>query len=150
LHLDVVLNLGPSFSDTTQSSVHTRVIAWLMAYVTMFITLFHAFFSRVTKNRPDSILEVDDNHSIHSLDYSTTKEEFRPPSPAPGVTEADIFSSVLKRLAELEEKIEVLQSKSSEMPSEKEELLNAAFRRVDAVEAELIVTKKVCTLINFC
>ncbi|GJN20957.1 hypothetical protein PR202_gb08398 [Eleusine coracana subsp. coracana] len=101
-----------------------------------------SMLGRVTKNRPDKSLEVDDNHSIHSLDYSTTKEEFRPPSPAPGFTEADIFSSVLKRLAELEEKIEVLQSKPSEMPSEKEELLNAAVRRVDALEAELIVTKK--------
>jgi hypothetical protein len=150
LHLDVVLNLGPSFSDTTQSSVHTRIIAWLMANVMMFITLFHAFFSHITKNRPDLSLEVDDNHSIHSLDYSMTKEEFRPPSPAPGFTEADMFSSVLKRLAELEEKFEVLQSKPSEMPSEKEEMLNAAFRRVDTLEAELIVTKKVYTLIDFC
>lgn len=114
-----------------------------MAYVLMVITLFRAFFSHITKNRLDKSLEVDDNHSIHSLDYSTTKEEFRPPSPAPGFTEADIFSSVLKRLAELEEKIEAVQSKPSEMPSEKEELLNAAVRRVDALEAELIVTKKV-------
>ncbi|GJM84907.1 hypothetical protein PR202_ga00620 [Eleusine coracana subsp. coracana] len=141
LHLQ---SKGPSFSDATQSPerVHAGVIAWFMAYVMMVITLLHAFFSRVTKNRPDKSLEVDDNHSIHSLDYSTTKEEFRPPSPAPGFTEADIFSSVLKRLAELEEKFEVLQSKPSEMPSEKEELLNAAVRRVDALEAELIVTKK--------
>ncbi|TVU30215.1 hypothetical protein EJB05_21825 [Eragrostis curvula] len=135
---------GPSFSDTTESSesVHKRVIAWLMAYIMMFVTLFHAFFSRISKNTLDKSSEVDDNHSIHSLDYSTTKEEFRPPSPAPGFTEADMLSSVLKRLSELEEKIDVLQSKPSEMPSEKEELLNAAVRRVDALEAELIVTKK--------
>lgn len=115
----------------------------------MVTTLFRAFFSRIPKNTLDKSSEVDDNLSAYSLDYSTTKEEFRPPSPAPEFTEADILSSVLKRLAELEEKIDVLQSKPSEMPSEKEELLNAAVRRVDALEAELIVTKKVNTPIDF-
>lgn len=74
---------------------------------------------------------------------SGSKEEFRPPSPAPGFTEADLLLSVLKRLGELEEKVEELQAKPSEMPSEKEELLNAAVCRVDALEAELITAKKV-------
>ncbi|XP_012702080.1 phosphatidylinositol/phosphatidylcholine transfer protein SFH8 isoform X2 [Setaria italica] len=135
---------GTYFSDNTKCSEsrHARVIAWLVAFVMMVTTLFRAFFSRIPKNTLDKSSEVDDNLSAYSLDYSTTKEEFRPPSPAPEFTEADILSSVLKRLAELEEKIDVLQSKPSEMPSEKEELLNAAVRRVDALEAELIVTKK--------
>ncbi|CAA6671470.1 unnamed protein product [Spirodela intermedia] len=52
------------------------------------------------------------------------------------------LSSVLGRLRDLEEKIVSLQMKPSEMPSEKEELLDAAVRRVDALEAELIATKK--------
>ncbi|CAN6238036.1 unnamed protein product [Urochloa humidicola] len=135
---------GTSFSDATKcsESLHARAIEWLVAFVMMVTTLFHAFFSHTAKNTLDKSSEVDDNLSVYSLDYSTTKEEFRPPSPAPGFTEADILSSVLKRLTELEEKIDVLQSKPSEMPSEKEELLNAAVRRVDALEAELIATKK--------
>lgn len=58
-------------------------------------------------------------------------------------TQADLLSSMAKRLGDLEEKVENLQSKPSEMPSEKEELLNAAVCRVDALEAELIATKKV-------
>ena len=41
----------------------------------------------------------------------------------------------------------MLQSKPSVMPHEKEELLNAAVYRVDALEAELIATKKVWTLL---
>jgi hypothetical protein len=72
------------------------------------------------------------------------KEEFRPPSPVPSFTEKDVLSSMLRRLGELEDKAQVLQTKPSEMPFEKEELLNAAVHRVDALEAELISTKKVC------
>lgn len=74
---------------------------------------------------------------------ATHKEDFRPPSPIPAFTEADLLSSVLKKLSELEEKVDTLQAKPSEMPYEKEELLNAAVCRVDALEAELIATKKV-------
>uniref|UniRef100_A0A453F9V2 CRAL-TRIO domain-containing protein n=1 Tax=Aegilops tauschii subsp. strangulata TaxID=200361 RepID=A0A453F9V2_AEGTS len=50
---------------------------------------------------------------------------------------------VLRRLRELEEKVVVLETKPSQMPVEKEELLNTAVCRVDALEAELISTKKV-------
>ncbi|XP_010234176.1 phosphatidylinositol/phosphatidylcholine transfer protein SFH8 isoform X1 [Brachypodium distachyon] len=135
---------GPCFTEAEESPVnlHARATAWLMAFVMMVFTLVRAFSSRLAKRSLDKSSEVDDNYSMYSLDYSTTKEEFRPPSPAPGFTEADVLSSVLKKLAQLEEKIDVLQLKPSEMPSEKEELLNAAVRRVDALEAELIVTKK--------
>ncbi|XP_041018937.1 phosphatidylinositol/phosphatidylcholine transfer protein SFH8 isoform X2 [Juglans microcarpa x Juglans regia] len=70
------------------------------------------------------------------------QEEFQPPSPAPRLTDADLLSSALKRLGELEEKVDMLQAKPFEMPYEKEELLNAAVCRVDGLEAELIATKK--------
>jgi hypothetical protein len=73
----------------------------------------------------------------------TTKEESRPQSPAPTSTKEELVPSALKRLCELEEKVEMLQSKPNVMPCEKEELLNAAVYRVDALEAELITTKKV-------
>ncbi|KAE8686565.1 Phosphatidylinositol/phosphatidylcholine transfer protein SFH8 [Hibiscus syriacus] len=73
---------------------------------------------------------------------STQQAESRPPSPTPPFSQADLLSSVLKRLGELEEKVDTLQAKPSEMPYEKEELLNAAVCRVDALEAELIATKK--------
>ncbi|KAJ6336902.1 hypothetical protein OIU76_006714 [Salix suchowensis] len=73
---------------------------------------------------------------------SAPKEESRPPSPAPGFTEADLLSSVMKRLGELEQKVDTLQTTPFQMPCEKEELLNASVYRVDALEAELIATKK--------
>jgi hypothetical protein len=41
-------------------------------------------------------------------------------------SEEILLPSLLKRLGELEEKVDTLQSKPSEMPYEKEELLNAA------------------------
>ena len=79
---------------------------------------------------------------------SISKGESRPPSYSPGgFTKANLPSSTLKRLGELEEKVDMLQSKPSVMPHEKEELLNAAVYRVDALEAELIATKKVWTLL---
>lgn len=62
---------------------------------------------------------------------------------ATGLTKTDLpSSSTIKRLSELEEKVEKLESKLNVMPPEKEELLNAAVCRVDAVEAELIAAKK--------
>lgn len=67
----------------------------------------------------------------------------------PSVLEAEVVSSVMKRLGELEDKVDTLNAKPSEMPYEKEELLNAAVCRVDALEAELIATKKVNTYIHF-
>lgn len=83
-----------------------------------------------------------------SVDYITDitvdpiPEEFCTPSPGPRFTEADFLSPVLKRLAELEQKVDMLQEKPTQMPFEKEELLDAAVYRVDALEAELIATKK--------
>ncbi|KAK4599834.1 hypothetical protein RGQ29_009754 [Quercus rubra] len=76
---------------------------------------------------------------VHSKAF---QEDYRPPSPAPGFTEAELLSSALKKLGELEEKVDMLQAKPFEMPYEKAELLNAAVCRVDALEAELIATKK--------
>ncbi|MED6204229.1 Phosphatidylinositol/phosphatidylcholine transfer protein sfh8 [Stylosanthes scabra] len=73
---------------------------------------------------------------------SQSKEESRPPSPVPELRKKELVSVALRRLGELEEKVGMLQSKPNVMPCEKEELLNAAVYRVDALEAELIATKK--------
>ncbi|XP_072990174.1 phosphatidylinositol/phosphatidylcholine transfer protein SFH8-like isoform X1 [Typha latifolia] len=117
-----------------------QIIAMLMAFLITILTLLRSVTNRMTKRLPDRISELEDKSSAYYLD--SMPEEYRPPSPTPGFTETDLLSLVLKRLGELEEKVDILQAKPSEMPSEKEELLNAAVRRVDALEAELIVTKK--------
>ena len=107
-------------------------------------TLFHSFACRVTKKLPAVSSNDDQGTSEPTLDATKTNyEDYRPPSPTPAYVEANLLSSMMKRLGELEVKVDTLQSKPSEMPYEKEELLNAAVCRVDALEAELIATKKV-------
>jgi hypothetical protein len=118
-----------------------KIVATLMACLMAIVMLVRSVKDLVTRRLPYK----GGSEEIHSTLYPDPiqKEEFRPPSPIPGFAEADLFAVVLQRLGELEEKVQMLQEKPSEMPCEKEELLNAAVRRVDALEAELIVTKKV-------
>lgn len=75
------------------------------------------------------------------------KEDLQRPSVGVDMTETEFRSITLRRINGLEEKVNALQTKPMQMPSEKEELLNAAIYRVDALEAELISTKKVVILI---
>ncbi|XP_023517744.1 phosphatidylinositol/phosphatidylcholine transfer protein SFH12-like [Cucurbita pepo subsp. pepo] len=53
------------------------------------------------------------------------------------------YMSTLKRMAKLEERVNNLCSKPADLPREKEELLNAVTSRVEALEQDLLVTKKV-------
>ncbi|XP_042482696.1 phosphatidylinositol/phosphatidylcholine transfer protein SFH8-like [Macadamia integrifolia] len=124
----------------TPEGIHARIFAMLMAFFMTLFAFFHSVTCRVTKKLPDA--SHHDNNVPALAHDSMPKEEFRPPSPTPGFTEAELLSSVLKKLGQLEDKVGTLQAKPSEMPYEKEELLNAAVCRVDALEAELIATKK--------
>lgn len=127
-------------TQKTPEGIQGQIFAAGMAFLMTLFALFHSV-ARVIKKLPDM---SDGDHRISDLTLnSVLKEEFRPPSPTPGFSEADLLSSVLKRLSEVEEKVDTLKAKPSEMPYEKEELLNAAVYRVDALEAELIATKKV-------
>ncbi|KAG9136913.1 hypothetical protein Leryth_020004 [Lithospermum erythrorhizon] len=129
--------IAPS-SHKTQEGLRARVIATLMAFFMTLVILFRSAVCRVTKKLPD----LSRNHGQTIEEVDVPKEEFRPPSPTPQFMEAELLSTVFKRLGELEEKVASLQAKPYEMPYEKEELLNAAVYRVDALEAELITTKK--------
>ncbi|KAI3774795.1 hypothetical protein L1987_49357 [Smallanthus sonchifolius] len=122
--------------------LHYRIWVMLVAFFMTIFTMLNTAMNRVTKKAiADSAPEVVQNTDEFSFDASN-KEEFRPPSPTPLFKESEIFNSLLKRLGDLEEKVDTLKAKPSEMPYEKEELLNAAVCRVDALEAELIATKK--------
>lgn len=50
---------------------------------------------------------------------------------------------MMKRMNELEEKVNVLNKRPTTMPPEKEEMLNNALKRIDMLEQELSTTKKV-------
>ncbi|WOL03861.1 phosphatidylinositol/phosphatidylcholine transfer protein SFH8-like [Canna indica] len=121
--------------------VRAQMIHFAATIVTYLFMLVCSATNHVSKRLKNEVSEIDKHNPQIAVD-SLPKEEFRPPSPAPAFTEAVLLSCLLRRLGELEEKVNALQAKPSEMPSEKDELLNAAVRRVDALEAELIVTKK--------
>ncbi|XP_028765995.1 phosphatidylinositol/phosphatidylcholine transfer protein SFH8 isoform X2 [Neltuma alba] len=106
-----------------------------------FVALFNVMRSLafcVTKESRRSISDSAQNVPNMTVVESMPKEES---PPGGGFTKAD-FSSALDRLRELEVTVGMLQSKPNKMPYEKEEMLNAAVYRVDALEAELIATKK--------
>ncbi|XP_062022752.1 phosphatidylinositol/phosphatidylcholine transfer protein SFH8-like [Rosa rugosa] len=132
---------SPRLEEKTPNGICAHVWTRIMAFLLTLVTLMQSVSFRVTKKLPNSV--SDSTHDIPVLTAeSIPNEEFRPPSPAPGFTRVDLLSSALQKLGELEEKVDKLQAKPYEMPHEKEELLNAAVCRVDALEAELIATKK--------
>ncbi|KAL0724207.1 hypothetical protein Bca4012_038806 [Brassica carinata] len=109
----------------------SHILRWLTTLFTFFI----------------SLVALPKSKEEHSQSESTVDEpiarESRPPSPAYStVRERNLVASVVNRLGDLEKQVETLHSKRHEMPREKEELLNTAVYRVDALEAELIATKK--------
>uniref|UniRef100_A0A6N2KQ42 CRAL-TRIO domain-containing protein n=1 Tax=Salix viminalis TaxID=40686 RepID=A0A6N2KQ42_SALVM len=128
-------------TEKTPEGIRVRIFLAVMAFFMTLLTLFRSLAFQVTKRLPHTLSDCDQSSPELALD-ATQKEECRTPSPTAAFTETDL-SSVLKRLGELEEKVDTLQAKPSVMPCEKEELLNAAVCRVDALEAELIATKKV-------
>jgi hypothetical protein len=130
------LFVAEKYLSRTGGSDGNRAYIWaiIIGFFAAIFTFARSIAFRTTKG-------IKDNDSDHV--QPTTKEESRPQSPAPRSTKEELVPSALKRLCELEEKVEMLQSKPNVMPCEKEELLNAAVYRVDALEAELITTKKV-------
>ncbi|KAF3446353.1 hypothetical protein FNV43_RR11532 [Rhamnella rubrinervis] len=130
---------GPTSLPTVEKAPEGIWVLILAFFLTL-ITYIRSAALRLTKKLPDTQSETSNN--ISNLAVESVLEEFRPPSPAPRLTRADLISCVLKKLGELEEKVNMLQAKPFEMPYEKVELLNAAVCRVDALEAELIATKK--------
>lgn len=58
------------------------------------------------------------------------------------------YMAMIKRMAELEERVTVLAVRPA-MPPEQEELLNNALNRVSTVEQELAATKKVSHYITY-
>lgn len=141
----------PLASQKTPEGYHARIKTILL---TFFMTLYTLFYSvaRHVMNIYSGISSLDSQNVQEVATGTVPKDELYPPSPTSKFTETELLSSVLKRLGELEEKMDTLKAKPSEMPHEKEELLNAAVCRVDALEAELIATKKVKSLMRslFC
>lgn len=119
----------------TICGIWSRVIIKIMSFLMSFVTLFYSreSHSQCTRNATE-LPRVD----------SMLKKESRPPSPVlQPFSGPNLVSSVLWRLAEVEGKLDTLIAKRLEMPMREEKLLKDATFRVDALESELIATKKV-------
>ncbi|XP_059435989.1 phosphatidylinositol/phosphatidylcholine transfer protein SFH12 isoform X2 [Corylus avellana] len=115
------------------SQIFTGLMAIIMGIVTMV---------RLTRNMPKKVTDA----TIYSSPFYCVDTMFKGQAPSHQFPEPAIsgveYMSVLKRMAELEEKVSVLSMKPAGMPAEKEQILNAAISRVDALEQELMATKK--------
>ncbi|CAK7338038.1 unnamed protein product [Dovyalis caffra] len=111
-------------------AISSPVFTGVMALVTGIVTMI-----RVTRNVPRKLTDATIYSNPDYCDDITVKEQ------SPAIPTAD-YMTVLKRMAELEDKVSILSAKPVSMPPEKEEMLNAAISRVDALEQELITTKK--------
>ncbi|WJX89901.1 Phosphatidylinositol/phosphatidylcholine transfer protein sfh12 [Trifolium repens] len=117
--------------EKVNSQIFTGVMAFVMGIVTMV---------RMTRNMPKVL--TDANFYSNSV-YSG--EDYKAEVPCEQMTNPTIsaqeFMTVMKRMAELEAKMGNMNPTTC-MPPEKEEMLNAAICRADALEQELMATKK--------
>ncbi|KAL9245187.1 hypothetical protein vseg_018866 [Gypsophila vaccaria] len=126
---------------SSEAAPERRHFRYLAVIVTFFTTLFVVVHSATVKmfTGTTRFISVLPHSILNVIIASDFKVYFRQPSSSQ-LRDADSF--VLSRLSELEEKVNTLESKPLQMPSEKEELLNGAIYRVGALESELISTKK--------
>ncbi|CAM8950264.1 unnamed protein product [Rhodiola kirilowii] len=106
------------------------VIAFLIGIVTMV---------RLTRNIPRKMADAT---LYSSSDYGIDMKSQMHQLPAPTTISSDEHMALLKRMAELEAKMCCFSAKPVIMPPEKDELLNAAISRIEALELELSATKK--------
>ncbi|KFK44097.1 hypothetical protein AALP_AA1G215500 [Arabis alpina] len=127
---------GPQYASSLGK---IGTVSHMWRWLTVFFINFFTLFTSQTKEHS----QLNSSSARPELCDEPFARESRPPSPSRlTITEGAIISSVVSRLGDLEKQIETLHLRKSEMPREKEELLNASVYRVDALEAELIATKK--------
>ncbi|KAH7852542.1 hypothetical protein Vadar_026131 [Vaccinium darrowii] len=122
-------------SQGISNQIFTGVMTLAMGFVTMV---------RLARNMPRKLTNATlySSSILGDVDLMMKPQAHPYQLPAPTISTAEYFSMV-KRMAELEEKVIVLSNKPAVMPPEKEEMLNAALSRVDALEQQLSATKKV-------
>lgn len=116
--------------SATLRGLKTQIVVWLTVLIVSLLSFLRSVPNIMTKRLTN---QATCDHYSADLSYQ-------------GYTGNGTLTSVLRRLGELEEKVQTLEVKPPQVPLEKEELLNAAVHRVDALEAELISMKKVLLL----
>lgn len=104
---------------------------------------------RVTKNVPRKLTESTLYSSpMYCDDASMNKSAMQSEKMMVPAISGEDFMAIMKRMAELEQKVTVLSAQPTTMPPEKEEMLNAAISRSNILEQELAATKKVHTYLE--
>lgn len=115
------------------NQLFTGVMTFVMGIVTMV---------RMTRNMPKKLTEATFySSSIYEVDPMGKGQAHGFALQAPAICAADYFT-MMKRMGELEDRLNVLEKKPNTMPPEKEEMLNNALSRVDVLEQELSSAKK--------
>ncbi|MBA0726915.1 hypothetical protein Golax_002706, partial [Gossypium laxum] len=121
---------GRKESDRIGSSIFGGIMAFVMGIVTMV---------RMSRTAPKKQSEAT-VYSGGQVYYP--KPITAPASQLPAPITSVEFITMAKRMAELEEKVVVLSAKPAVMPPDKEEMLNAALKRVCILEKELSEAKR--------
>ncbi|OWM83869.1 hypothetical protein CDL15_Pgr004300 [Punica granatum] len=119
-------------SEGFSNHLFNGVLAIVMGIVTMV---------RLTKNMPKKLTDGTLYSSPVYYVGSSVQSKGGHQLPEQGISTSE-YMTMLKRMAELEDKVSALCMKQSVMPPEKEEMLNTAISRVEALEHELSSTKK--------
>ncbi|KAK8478230.1 hypothetical protein V6N11_046745 [Hibiscus sabdariffa] len=118
--------------DVLSSPLFNGVMTFVMGVATMV---------KVTRNMPIK-------PALPAPETTVKIEEIPAQAPQPCITPNEL-ESVMKRMAELEARLVAINMQSTTMPPEKEEMLNSALSRADALEQELMATKKVIVTIFY-
>ncbi|KAJ6385935.1 hypothetical protein OIU77_028990 [Salix suchowensis] len=109
-----------------------KIVNMILAVVMGIVTMV-----RTSRNMPRKLAEVVVYGSQIYADEVAKSHLL----PAPSISTSE-YKNMMLRMAEMEEKLNVLSSKSQAMSPEKEEMLNATLRRADTLEQELSIAKK--------
>ncbi|XVF17945.1 hypothetical protein REPUB_Repub10bG0168600 [Reevesia pubescens] len=120
-------------ADGVSSHLFTAVVTFVMGIATMI---------RVTRNMPRKLTDANIySSSVYCVDTEVKSQEHLAKLSPEAISTAELMS-VMKRMAELEERVSFMNRKPTTMPPEKEEMLDYALNRADALEQELMATKK--------
>ncbi|KAJ9537773.1 hypothetical protein OSB04_030506 [Centaurea solstitialis] len=122
---------GSGKLSRTTSKLANHVVTGVMAVLMGIVTIM-----RMTGNVPRKLTNATLS-SVGLLEDDPEKRESE--STTISTTE---YLTLMSRVSDLEEKVMDLVNKPAELPPEKEELLNNALTRVDALESELAAAKK--------
>ncbi|GMJ00514.1 SEC14-LIKE 3, SEC14-like 3 [Hibiscus trionum] len=112
------------------TNIFGGIVAIIMGIITM-VRLSRSIPRRVT----ESLLYGGHVYYENPMITAPAAQQAQP------INTADFFA-MMKRMAELEEKVSVLVDTPATLPLEKKEMLNAALSRVSILEQELSATKK--------